>query len=102
MPVHAPGRTLGPMRWTVITPAVAMALALTGCGSGPAASVPKSDFIREADAICAKADRDTKAIGPELPLSDVLQRSGAIAANSSADIRALPQPSGSAAQIGRC
>lgn len=73
-----------------------------GCGSdGATAPVSKLDFIRKADVICAKMNRDLHAIEAKqsVPPLEYYRRSSDIASSAADKLKALDRPAQGATQV---
>jgi hypothetical protein len=78
-------------------------LVLGGCGSG---SATKKDVIAQANAICAAAQRDARAVAPPTGTSvssvaSYLARLAPVVENEAAQIRKLPRPKQDRALLSR-
>lgn len=77
--------------------AALLAVALAGCGSANT----KRDFVARADAICAAATREERALPPPgatVTLAGYLTRVAGVVAREARDLRRLPRPQQRASQ----
>jgi hypothetical protein len=85
------------MRKRVLLVAVALALVVAGCGSGK--RLTKGEFIRQANAVCAKYERRVRALmagiaaGNEMQLARSITRVLPVIREGNGELRSLRPPS---------
>jgi len=77
-----------------------------GCGGGGSGGggggITKAEFVKRADAVCAKASADVNALGTPKSIRDLgrlSDKAKGIAAKEVADVRALGAPKGDETQV---